>query len=271
MPLLLRRERCCKCGSGCTGITDDPASSVGTHDSSNLCCETGGNANATASCSASTSCCQFNQTADGKTALTIDVPTFGELVFDDAAVMICGVSAPGCPYSLAVRTTIRAAMIVGGNVIEVYLEILSRVVLQGVATLDCGPWNSDWNENCTSGYFLHWSGSHDGGTVGVSHEATITVTEYSGSTVIKSSEAICSTGEVRTYCARSGGSVETSYSGSGLDVIVDAAANLIPASGTAYDRYCVGSVLHTDALFTWSMTPAPTLTELNTRSNTYPC
>lgn len=274
MPLILRRARCCKC-AGCASMSDDPLDErVGTHASSSACCDGGGSTNiASGPCTSDTSCCRFTQTTGSKTSLTVTIPGVGPVNFPDASVMICGQASPGCPWSLAARTTVRAARIIGSYVVEVFLQIDSRVALEAVATLNCGTWNSAWGESCDGfdNYTAIWNGSHDGGLAGVRHEATLTVVQYSGASVVKDSEAICGTSETRGYCKRSGGSVFDSFSAQGIDLVIDASASIIPASGSAYDRYCDGGVVQNDLLFDWSMTPAPTVSTTASKGNAYPC
>ena len=258
MPLLWRRHKCCKC-AGCASITGDPLDEkAGTHKSDTSCCETGGDVyKSVSTCTSNTSCCRFVQTTNGKTALTLTVPTFGTLVFTDASIQICG-SSGTCAVggSLTALTHIRAAMIVSGKVIEVYMRIRSVAYLYQEQTLDCGPWNSDH----AGGASCILDCLTDACLVYVVEQCD--VKEYSSSVVSKNSTAICGSGQTQFYCEHSGGTLERSFSGTGQYFVEDANAPIIPSDSsiTFAPSGC------SSAAISWSFTPAPTV--VNTSSQT---
>lgn len=266
MPLLLRRERCCRC-AGCASIIGEPGtSSSGTSKDATACCEAGNHLIAVATCDANSSCCQFNQVSDGKTTLTVQTALFGTLVFDDASIIVCSAGTSGCAtgISLAATLEIRAAKVVSGNVIEVYLKILCNVHMVPPLTADCGPWNSAWTENpaCT---FLPDTNPAVWYQIdpGVSY-----IREYSGSTVIRSSTSNCGTSY--TYCQHSGGTLENALNGIRWNGYAESAsASIIPtgSAGTIFNNSCLSG----SYILSWSISPVPTVTELNTIASEGEC
>ncbi len=265
MPLLLRRYRCCTC-AGCARIIGTPGtSSSGTSKDATACCELGNHLIAVATCDANSSCCQFNQVSSGKTTLTVTTDLFGTLVFDDASVIVCKAGTTGCStgVSLAATLEIRAAKIVSGNVIEVFLRFNCMVHMEPPLTADCGPWNSAWTE--TSCSFL--PDTNPAVWYGLDSSVSY-IREYSGASVIKSSTSNCGTSY--TYCEHSGGSLVNALNGiRGLWYAENASASIIPtgSAGTIWNHTCYAS----GYINSWSISPAPTVTELNTIASVGEC
>lgn len=265
MPLLLRRYRCCKC-AGCAGIIGAPGtSSSGTSKDATACCELGNHLIAVSTCDANSSCCRFNQVANGKTTLTVQTALFGTLVFDDASIIVCSAGTTGCStgVSLACTLDIRAAKIVSGNVIEVSLRFTCTVHMEPPLTADCGPWSSAWTETaCT---FLPDTNP----AVWYALESSVSyIREYSGSTVVKSSTSNCGTSY--TYCEHSGGTLVNALNGiNGRWYAENASASIIPtgSAGTIFNNSCMSNAY----LLSWSISPVPTVTELNTIASEGEC
>lgn len=266
MPLLWRRHHCCKC-AGCAGFIGSPVDTdAGTDGVATTCCELGNHLVGVSTCTANSSCCVFHQTANGKTTLTVQTALFGTLVFDDASIVVCGTGSGSClaGVSLAADLYIRAAKIVSGNVIEVNLKFICWAFLRPPLTLDCGPWNSGWTESpaCSFNFTTNT-------VVQYALDPTVSyIREYSGASVIRSSETIC--GNLRTFCQHSGGSLVNALNSIRWHGHANSAsAPIIPtgSAGSLFNNTCETN----GYILMWSISPAPTVETTATIESTMEC